>query len=103
VSYTFGPDVLNQFLDRHGLDLICRAHQVVEDGYEFQSDRKLVTIFSAPNYCGEFDNAGAIMIVEEDLTCSFKIIRPMSHKAKLPGGLRRDSSVNGSTTPSTAN
>jgi hypothetical protein len=31
---------------------------VVEDGYEFFAKRQLVTLFSAPNYCGEFDNAG---------------------------------------------
>ena len=37
------------------MDLICRAHMVVEDGYEFYNDRTLVTVFSAPNYCGEFD------------------------------------------------
>jgi hypothetical protein len=42
--------------------LICRAHQVVEDGYEFFAKRQLVTLFSAPNYCGEFDNAGKYMI-----------------------------------------
>ena len=34
--------------------------KVVEDGYEFQADRKLVTIFSAPNYAGDFDNAGEV-------------------------------------------
>lgn len=34
------------------MDLICRAHMVVEDGYEFWNDRTLVTVFSAPNYCG---------------------------------------------------
>ncbi|CAH1445350.1 unnamed protein product [Lactuca virosa] len=50
-----------KFLTKHDLDLVCRAHQVVEDGYEFFADRQLVTIFSAPNYCGEFDNAGAMM------------------------------------------
>lgn len=83
VSYTFGHDVISEFLARHDLDLVCRAHQVVEDGYEFQADRKLVTIFSAPNYCGEFDNAGAMMVVSKDLVCSFKIIRPMSHKARI--------------------
>jgi len=54
------------------MDLICRAHQVVEDGYEFFSKRQLVTLFSAPNYCGEFDNAGAMMSVDESLLCSFQ-------------------------------
>lgn len=50
VSYTFGQDVVTGFLKRHDLDLICRAHQVVEDGYEFFARRSLVTLFSAPNY-----------------------------------------------------
>lgn len=45
VSYTFGHDVIEEFLAKYDLDLICRAHQVVEDGYEFQANRKLVTIF----------------------------------------------------------
>ena len=84
VSYTFGHDVMEEFLERHDLDLICRAHQVVEDGYEFQADRSLVTIFSAPNYCGEFDNAGAMMNVDENLKCSFKVIRPSHHKKFVP-------------------
>jgi serine/threonine-protein phosphatase PP1 catalytic subunit len=54
-------------------DLIVRAHQVVEDGYEFFARRQLVTVFSAPNYCGEFDNAGAMMSVDETLMCSFQV------------------------------
>ena len=53
VSYTFGPDVVANFLQKHDFDLICRAHQVVEDGYEFFAKRQLVTLFSAPNYCGK--------------------------------------------------
>lgn len=83
VSYTFGHDVISEFLEINNLELICRAHQVVEDGYEFQANRKLVTIFSAPNYCGEFDNAGAIMIVNKDLMCSFKVIHPISHEKRI--------------------
>jgi serine/threonine-protein phosphatase PP1 catalytic subunit len=55
--------------------------QVVEDGYEFFSGRQLVTIFSAPNYCGEFDNAGAMMSVDETLMCSFQILRPADRRA----------------------
>ena len=50
----------------------------MEDGYEFFAKRKLVTIFSAPNYCGEFDNSGkftiilgALMSVDENLMCAF--------------------------------
>ncbi|RRT52257.1 hypothetical protein B296_00038516 [Ensete ventricosum] len=83
VSYTFGPDRVSEFLQKHDLDLICRAHQVVEDGYEFFADRQLVTIFSAPNYCGEFDNAGAMMSVDETLMCSFQILKPAEKKSKF--------------------
>jgi len=77
VSYTFGQDVVASFLKRQDLDLICRAHQVVEDGYEFFAKRQLVTLFSAPNYCGEFDNSGAMMSVDDTLMCSFQILKPV--------------------------
>ena len=49
VSYCFGKKVIMDFLQRHDFDLVCRAHMVVEDGYEFFNDRILVTVFSAPN------------------------------------------------------
>ena len=75
VSVTFNETVLKNFLEKNELDLLCRAHQVVEDGYEFFGNRQLVTVFSAPNYCGEFDNSGAIMDVDEELMCSFKVIK----------------------------
>ena len=75
VSCTFNEKVLNDFLDRNELDLVCRAHQVVEDGYEFFGDKNLVTVFSAPNYMGEFDNSAAIMNIDENLMCSFKIFK----------------------------
>jgi serine/threonine-protein phosphatase PP1 catalytic subunit len=57
--------------------------QVVEDGYEFFAKRQLVTIFSAPNYCGEFDNAGAMMSVDDTLMCSFQILKPAEKKQKF--------------------
>merc|ERR1712232_960244 len=69
------PERVSLFLKRQDLDLICRAHQVVEDGYEFFAKRQLVTLFSAPNYCGEFDNAGAMMSVDDTLMCSFQILK----------------------------
>ena len=61
VSFCYGKSVINAFLathvsnfrhrrdaDEQDMDLICRAHMVVEDGYEFYNDRTLVTVFSAP-------------------------------------------------------
>jgi len=80
VSFIFGADVVHAFLRKQDMDLICRAHQVVEDGYEFFAKRQLITLFSAPNYCGEFDNAGAMMTVDETLMCSFKVLKPVKHR-----------------------
>lgn len=79
VSYCFGKKVINEFLAKFDLDLVCRAHMVVEDGYEFFNDRTLVTVFSAPNYCGEFDNFGALMSVSEEMLCSFELLTPADH------------------------
>ncbi|CAN1729241.1 Serine/threonine-protein phosphatase PP1 [Linum perenne] len=107
VSFTFGHDKVTEFLQKHDLDLVCRAHQVVEDGYEFFADRQLVTIFSAPNYCGEFDNAGAMMSVDDTLMCSFQILKPADKKSKFnfgnatpakPGNTSGGVGVFGSTT-----
>ncbi|RDA88841.1 hypothetical protein CP532_5436, partial [Ophiocordyceps camponoti-leonardi (nom. inval.)] len=81
VSYCFGKRVINDFLAIHDFDLICRAHMVVEDGYEFFHDRVLVTVFSAPNYCGEFDNWGAVMSVSSELLCSFELLKPLDSSA----------------------
>jgi len=81
VSFVFGPEIISVFLKKQDLDLICRAHQVVEEGYEFFAKRQLVTLFSAPNYCGEFDNSGAMMTVDENLICSFQILKPAEKKS----------------------
>jgi serine/threonine-protein phosphatase PP1 catalytic subunit len=77
VSFIFSKDIVKKFLQKNNVDLICRAHQVVEDGYEFFADRNLVTIFSAPDYCGEYLNAASMMIVDENLLCSFKVLKPL--------------------------
>ena len=77
VSVVFGEKVVEDFNKKNDLDLIIRAHQVVDEGYEFFAKRQLITIFSAPNYCGEFDNSAGIMIIDESLTCSLKVLRPV--------------------------
>lgn len=75
-SYDFGPDEVARFCERNRLDMIVRAHEVVQDGFEIYQGGKLVTLFSAPNYCGEYDNAGAVMCVSERFVIDFKVLRP---------------------------
>ena len=83
-SFTFGPEIVSKFLAKHDMDLIVRGNQTVEDGYEFFAKRQLVTLWSAPNFHGGFNNAGAMMCVDESLMCSFKILKPTAaDKRKL--------------------
>ncbi|CAF2114862.1 unnamed protein product [Rotaria magnacalcarata] len=81
ISLRFGVDIVNEFLNQHKMDLICRAHKVVKEGYEFFADHRLVTVFSAPNYLGSFGNAGALMSVDKNLICSFMILHSSSEQA----------------------
>ena len=82
VSVIFGEKIVEDFNKKNDLDLIIRAHQVVDEGYEFFANRQLITIFSAPNYCGEFDNSAGIMIIDESLTCSLKVLMPVENLKK---------------------
>jgi serine/threonine-protein phosphatase 5 len=61
VALSFGPDVTARFLKENNLDLIVRSHEVKEEGYEVEANDKLITIFSAPNYCDQMNNKGAIL------------------------------------------
>ncbi|KAF7635899.1 Serine/threonine-protein phosphatase [Meloidogyne graminicola] len=79
IGRTFGQEVIDRVRQRFGIDLIIRAHQVVLDGHEFFNDSSssgLVTLFSAPHYCGQYDNSGAIVRVDKDMGVSFKVFKP---------------------------
>ncbi|CAJ0944018.1 unnamed protein product, partial [Mesorhabditis belari] len=91
VSYIFGEDVVHDFCTKMDIDLIARGHQVVQDGFEFFADRKLVTIFSAPKYCGEFDNNAAVLIVDTKLECSFEILKATDTQIKIRSKRRKKS------------
>ncbi|KAK4890068.1 type 1 serine/threonine-protein phosphatase catalytic subunit glc7 [Elasticomyces elasticus] len=73
LSFTFPPDVVSTFLQKHRYQMICRGHNIVEDGYEFFAARHLVTLCSAPNYLGQLNN-GAMMSVDEAGGISFQIL-----------------------------
>ena len=75
ISVKFGPDTVERFCARNGLDMIIRAHEVVAEGFELFAGGKLVTIFSATNY-GRCNNAGALIHVSTDSQVRFKSINP---------------------------
>uniref|UniRef100_A0A914LX58 Serine/threonine-protein phosphatase n=2 Tax=Meloidogyne TaxID=189290 RepID=A0A914LX58_MELIC len=79
IGRMFGQEVIDRVRQRFGIDLIVRAHQVVLDGHEFFNDDAssgLITLFTAPHYCGQYDNSGAIMRVAKDMGVSFKVFKP---------------------------
>jgi serine/threonine-protein phosphatase PP1 catalytic subunit len=75
-SYTFGPNVAERFLNENDFDLLCRAHQAVPNGYEFPfTDKRVLTIFSAPDYIEETGNDAAVLQVSKELKCSFVFVK----------------------------
>uniref|UniRef100_A0A8R1EA56 SER_THR_PHOSPHATASE domain-containing protein n=1 Tax=Caenorhabditis japonica TaxID=281687 RepID=A0A8R1EA56_CAEJA len=76
ISYMFGKAVVEQACKSLGLDLIIRAHQVVQDGYEVMSGRRLITVFSVPNYCAQFTNAAAVVCLSANLEVFFQQMLP---------------------------
>lgn len=80
ISCTYNPDSIYAFLKNNKLQLLCRAHQLVAEGYKFFANNKLITVFSAPNYCGNCGNDGAVMKITDKLECSFIVIKPTNEK-----------------------
>lgn len=76
ISYVFGSEIVEKFLEKNDLDLIVRAHEVVQDGYLFFAGQKLVTIFSAPGYGDRMTNSAAVLCVSRSLVCSLKTLLP---------------------------
>jgi serine/threonine-protein phosphatase PP1 catalytic subunit len=99
VSYYFSESALDDFLVANDFDLVCRAHQVCEAGYKFFPDgdtRKLVTVFSASGYTGEFANRGGMMIVDGSMRCSFLTFVPPNSTQKQLINVIKDATHSGS-------
>ncbi|EYC00136.1 hypothetical protein Y032_0117g632 [Ancylostoma ceylanicum] len=82
-SYIFGGDTIANICQLLDIALVVRAHEVVKGGHQFMFDRKLVTIFSAPNYCGTDGNAASVMKVSRKMELSFVTLKPRMDTTRL--------------------
>eukprot|EP01130_Rhizamoeba_saxonica_P000591 TRINITY_DN10555_c0_g1_i1.p1 TRINITY_DN10555_c0_g1~~TRINITY_DN10555_c0_g1_i1.p1 ORF type:complete len:307 (-),score=65.13 TRINITY_DN10555_c0_g1_i1:37-957(-) len=70
-GYLFGADIVAQWNRVNGLTTICRAHQLVMEGFKYMFNESLVTVWSAPNYCYRCGNIAAVLEIDEDLNKKF--------------------------------
>jgi len=82
-GWLFGSKVTKEFNHLNGLELICRAHQLVQEGYKFWfPEQSLVTVWSAPNYCYRCGNVAATLALDEDLNRKWIIFNAVPESAK---------------------
>uniref|UniRef100_A0A7E4VDW1 Serine/threonine-protein phosphatase n=1 Tax=Panagrellus redivivus TaxID=6233 RepID=A0A7E4VDW1_PANRE len=88
-GYTFGQDITETFNFANGLDLISRAHQMVMEGFNWAHSKKVVTVFSAPNYCYRCGNQAAIVECNDNMSCNFVQFDPAPRPTNGPVTARR--------------
>ena len=64
------------------MNLICRSHQLVMEGYKWMFNNQLVAVWSAPNYCYRCGNVASIMDVDEYLQSTFKVFEAAPHSER---------------------
>ncbi|GBG69022.1 hypothetical protein CBR_g3721 [Chara braunii] len=84
VGVAFGPDVTSRFLQENNLELIVRSHEVREEGCQLEHNGKLITVFSAPNYCDQMGNLGAYIRFESDMVPKFTKFKAVPHPNVKP-------------------
>jgi len=61
-----------------------RSHEVRDEGYSWEHNNRLITIFSAPNYCDSVGNKGAFIRFNDKLIPEFTVFAHVPHPAMKP-------------------
>jgi protein phosphatase len=78
-GFRFGEAPLLKFLKACGAVRLLRAHEFVSDGCTTRFDERLVSIFSASNYCGNGGNPGAAVMIMPDGIDSVMVFPPLPY------------------------
>eukprot|EP00210_Caulerpa_lentillifera_P006559 g6264.t1 len=81
-GYLFGWDITKTFNHENNIDFIARAHQLIMDGYKVMFEDRLVTVWSAPNYCYRCGNVAAILELDEHLNKSTKVFEAAPQESR---------------------
>ncbi|XP_062198671.1 serine/threonine-protein phosphatase PP-X isozyme 2-like isoform X1 [Phragmites australis] len=81
-GFLFGGNVVASFNHSNNIDYICRAHQLVMEGYKWMFSSKIVTVWSAPNYCYRCGNVAAILELDENLSKQFRVFEAAPHESR---------------------
>lgn len=74
-TVSYGPDRVRSFCESNGLKLLVRAHQCVQDGFEFCAHGRVLTLFSAPDYGARWKNDAAMLVINRELHVFPKVLR----------------------------
>jgi len=81
-GYLFGSKATKEFSHVNGIELICRAHQLVMEGYKYHfPEKSLVTVWSVPNYCYRCGNVASVLTFNDNLEREFKIFKEVPDPA----------------------
>ena len=75
--------------------MVVRSHEVKDEGYEVEANGQLCTVFSAPNYCDQMGNKGALLSFDHEgdyqvtqfEAVSHPPMRPMAYAGSGMGGM----------------
>lgn len=82
-GFEYGELAFRQWLGRNGFDLLVRAHEVTESGVLYKFGNKLVTVFSASNYCGTSRNRAGVLMVGTGVAVKSETFDPLPYVYRI--------------------